>query len=174
MTQPAQGASARADFVAALAWIALGLTIVAGALAMDRLERFGATVYTAPGLVPAILGALIALLGVLLLVRSVRRGAVAGLAAPWRPGAEGRAMLARSAASIALTLAYTLGLVGRGVPFWLATVAFVFVFMAVFYVPERRARGQTARGLAVAEVVAVATSATVTLVFERVFLVRMP
>lgn len=174
MTQPAQGVSARADFLGALVWIAFGLAIVAASSTMDRLERFGATVYTAPGLVPAILGALIALLGVLLLVRSVRRGAAAGLAAPWRPGAEGRAMLARSAVSIALTLVYTLGLVGRGVPFWLATVAFVFVFMAVFYVPERRARGQTARGLAVAAVIAVATSATVTLVFERVFLVRMP
>ena len=61
MTQPAPGVSARADFVAALAWIAFGLAIIAGSLAMDRLERFGATVYTAPGLVPGLLGGLIAL-----------------------------------------------------------------------------------------------------------------
>jgi hypothetical protein len=174
MTQPAQGASARADFVAALVWIALGLAILAGSLAMDRLERFGATVYTAPGLVPGILGALIALLGAVLLVRSIRRGAIVALAQPWSPDAEGRAMLARAALAIGLTLLYTLVLVGHGLPFWLVTIAFVFVFMLLFDLPERRARGQTARGVLIAAIVAVATSAVVTLMFERVFLVRMP
>jgi hypothetical protein len=174
MTQPAQGVSARADFVGALAWIAFGLAIVAGSVAMDRLERFGATVYTAPGLVPGLLGGLIALLGLVLLVRAFRRGTLAGFAAPWRPDAAGRATLARSALAIVLTLTYTLALVGHGLPFWLVTVAFVFVFMLLFDLPERRARGQTARGLVLAAVVAIATSAVVTLMFERVFLVRMP
>jgi hypothetical protein len=174
MTQPTQGASARADFVAALVWIALGLAIVAGALAMDRLERFGAKTYTAPGLVPGILGALIAFLGGVLLLRSVRRGAVAGFGEPWRLDAGARDMLARAALAIAITLVYTLVLVGHGLPFWLVTVAFVFVFMLLFDLPERRARGQTARGVLIAAIVAVATSAVVTLMFERVFLVRMP
>jgi hypothetical protein len=174
MTQPAQGSSARADFVAALAWIAFGLAILAGSLAMDRLERFGATFYTAPGLVPGILGGLIALLGAVLLVRSLRRGAVAGFAEPWLPSAEGRATLARTLLAIVLTLVYTLLLVGHGLPFWLVTVVFVFVFMLLFDLPERRAHGQTTRGLVIAALVAVATSAIVTLVFERVFLVRMP
>jgi hypothetical protein len=174
MTQPVQGASARADFVAALAWIALGLTIVAGALAMDRLERFGATVYTAPGLVPGILGALIAFLGGVLLVRSVRRGAMATFSEPWLPTPEGRSTLARTVLAIALSLFYTLVLVGHGLRFWLVTVVFVFVFMLLFYLPERRARGETVRGAVLSAAVAIATSAVVTLMFERVFLVRMP
>ncbi len=105
MTPPGQGATARADFIGALAWIAFGVAIVAGSLAMDRLERFGATVHTAPGLVPGMLGSLIALLGAALLVRSLRRGAVAGFALPWRPDAEGRALLRRALLAIALTLA---------------------------------------------------------------------
>jgi hypothetical protein len=50
----------------------------------------------------------------------------------------------------------------------------VFVFMVLFDLPERRARGQTTRGLAIAAIVAIATSAVVTLLFARVFLVRMP
>ena len=174
MTQPAQGASARADLIGALAWIAFGIAIVAGSVTMDRLERFGATFYTAPGLVPGMLGSLIALLGAALLVRSLRRGAVAGFAEPWRAGGEGRAMLRRALLAIALTLVYTLVLVGRGLPFWLVTAAFVFVFLLLFDLPERRARGRTAHGLAIAAIVAIATSAAVTLLFERVFLVRMP
>jgi|APFre7841882724_1041349.scaffolds.fasta_scaffold30896_3 hypothetical protein len=174
MTQPAQGASARADFVAALVWIALGLAIVAGALAMDRLERFGAKVYTAPGLVPGILGGLIAFLGGVLLMRSVRRGAMATFSEPWLPTPEGRSTLARTALATALSLVYTLVLVGHGLPFWLVTAGFVLVFMLLFYVPERRARGETLRGVVLSAVVAIATSAVVTLMFERVFLVRMP
>lgn len=166
--------SPRADFVAALAWIAFGLAIVGGSLAMDRLERFGAKGYMAPGLVPGILGGLITLLGLVLLARSLRRGAAASLAHPWGVQAGGSAPLVRAGIAIALTLAYTLLLVGRGLPFWLATAAFVFVFLLVFDLPERRARGQAMRGLALAAIVAVATSAAVTLLFERVFLVRMP
>jgi hypothetical protein len=167
-------ASPRADLVASIVWIAFGVAIVAGSLAMDRLERFGATFYTAPGLVPGILGVMIALLGAILLVRSLRRGAVATFSQPWSPSAEGRATLYRASIVTTLALVYTLLLVGRGLPFWAATVAFVFVFMLVFYVPERRARGQAARGIAMAATVAIVTSAAVTLVFERIFLVRLP
>lgn len=174
MTQAPPGVSPRADFVAALAWIAFGLAIVGGSLAMDRLERFGATAYTAPGLVPGLLGGTIALLGVLLLVRSLRQGAAATLRSGWAPTAEGRAMARRAAISTGLALVYTLVLVGRGMPFWLVTAGFVFLFMLVFYVPECRAKGQTMRGILIAAAVAVATSATVTLAFEKIFLVRMP
>jgi hypothetical protein len=167
-------ASPRADFVASIVWIAFGVAIVAGSLKMDRLERFGATFYTAPGLVPGVLGGMIALLGAILLVRSLRRGAVATFGEPWSLSAEGRTTLWRATIATALSLVYTLLLVGRGLPFWAVTVAFVFTFMLVFYVPECRARGQARRGVAMAVIVAIVTSATVTLVFERIFLVRLP
>ncbi len=167
-------ASPRADLVQSAAWIAFGLAIVAGALQMDRMERFGAKLYMAPGLVPGVLGGAIALLGSVLLVRSVRRGALATLGQPWWPAAAARATLARAGLAIALTLLYTLVLVGHGLPFWLVTIGFVFVFLLVFDLPERQASGQVVRGVVIAALVAVATSATVTLLFERVFLVRMP
>lgn len=166
--------SPRADFVAALGWIAFGLAIVVGALAMDRMERFGATLYTAPGLVPGILGALIALLGVVLAIRSVRRGALPALRGSWAATPEGRAVARRTLVGAVLTLAYALLMVGHGLPFWLATVVFVFVFLLVFDLPERRAKGEMVRGLVVAAIVAVATAAAVTLLFQEVFLVRMP
>jgi hypothetical protein len=168
--------SPRADLVGALVWIAFGVSIIGASIGMDRMERFGAAAYTAPGLVPGILGAGVALLGVLMLIRSIRQGALSTPVHAGLPAAEGhgREVLVRTGLAMGLSLVYTLLLVGRGLPFWLATAVFVFVFMIVFYLPECRARGQVLRGLLTSAIVAIATSATVTLVFEKVFLVRMP
>lgn len=173
MTEPATGGvSARADFAGAIVWMAIGLAIVAAALAMDRFEAVGATVYTMPGLVPGILGATLTGLGLLLLVRAIRAGAIAELAGTWLPDPDGRSMLKRVAIATALALVYTLGLVGH-VWFPAATVLFVFAFMMVFGVSPEGPR-PLARRAAIAAVTAIATAAAVSLVFEQVFLVRLP
>ena len=164
--------TARSDLVGGLAWTAFGLAIVVASWTMDRLERFGAMVYTVPGLVPGLLGAAIALLGLLLAIRALRRGAIAGLAAPWSPTPEGRATLVRVAVAAVLSLGYALVLVGR-VPFPIATALFVFVFIMVFDVSES-VRSPLPRRAAFALIAAIVTSAVVSLTFERIFLVRLP
>ncbi len=172
MSEP--GPSPRADFLWALAWIAVGAAMFAGGFTMDRLERQNINPYTAPGLVPALLGIGIAVLGAILLVRSVRRG---GLASGGDGGttADGR----RLALALGLCVLYAGGLVGRTlfgwhIPFWLGTALFVFVAIVAFEWRERRARGELGRGIAVALACAVGTAAGVTLVFQEVFLVRLP
>lgn len=172
MSEHAAGVSARADLVGGFAWMAFGIAIVAGALAMDRLEQFGATFYTAPGLVPGVLGATITLLGLLLAMRAVKAGAVAGLAAPWTWTAEGRSSFKRASVATALSLVYTLGLIGR-VPFGVSTVVFVFAFIVVFDVSVD-VRSSIARRATIAAITAIVTAVVVTLVFERIFLVRLP
>ncbi len=160
----------RADLWSALAWIVLGTAIVAGSWRMDRLEHLGATLYTAPGLVPGILGAVIALLGVLLALRS--RGALA--ATPRRAAADaGDGGTGRVAVVLVLCLGYAVGLVGH-IPFWLGTFLFVALFIGLFDYPVRRERGQTVRGVVMAMVYGAGTSAVVSLMFEKVFLVRLP
>lgn len=166
--------SPRADLFWALAWIALGAAIFAGGFAMDRLERQNINPYTAPGLVPALLGIGIAVLGVILLVRSVRRGGLAA-AADGRARADGH----RLALALGLCVVYAGGLVGRTlfgwhVPFWLATALFVFVSILAFEWRDRRARGELGRGIAVAAACAAGTAAGVTFVFQELFLVRLP
>jgi hypothetical protein len=166
--------SPRADLVWALAWIAVGAAIFVGGFTMDRLERQNINPYTAPGLVPALLGIGIAILGAILLVRSVRRGGLAA-ATDGRAPADGN----RLALALGLSIAYAGGLVGRTlfgwhVPFWLATALFVFVSIVAFEWRDRRARGELGRGIAVALACAVGTAAGVTLVFQEVFLVRLP
>jgi hypothetical protein len=171
VSAPGQSSS-RADLIGGVAWIAFGAAIVAASLAMDRLEQFGATLYTAPGLVPGLLGIAIVVLGALLAIRALRSGALAELKAAWRPTAAGSAAAVRAGLATALALVYTLGLLGR-MPFWLATALFVLVFIVVFGVSGKREAGLPRR-FVIAAIAAVLTSAAVTLLFEQVFLVRLP
>lgn len=169
MSMPAR--PLRIDLYWSIAWIAIGAAIFHGGFTMDRLETLNINPYTAPGLVPAALGIGIVLLGLLLLVRSLR-DAPAGAHAADAPAESFSA--GRFSIALALCLTYGAGLVGRGAPFWLATFLFVFVSIAVLQWAERRANNQRARGLLVAAACGAGTALAVTLVFQELFLVRLP
>lgn len=143
----------RSDTVQGAGWIAVGAAILYASWTMDRLERLGAPAFTAPGLVPGLLGLVILVLGVALALRR-------------RPAAATRFEIGNTPLVLVLCLGYAVGLVGR-MPFGLATFAFVTAFVAVFEYPERRR-------MALAPVYGAATSALVTYLFETVFLVRLP
>lgn len=154
--------SARVDFVAALAWMALAAAILVASFTMDRLERLGAKLYSAPGLVPGLLGLVLFALGALLAVRALRAGALrdASVNPYLRQGWGSTALV------LALFLGYALGLVGR-VPFWLATFIFVTAFIVLFEYPARLQ-------MALAPVYGALTSLAVTWLFETLFYVRLP
>ena len=160
--------SPTAELVWSLLWIAAGAALFAGGYAMDRLEGQHINPYTAPGLVPAALGAGILVLGAFLLARSLRSPAVAAEAA------GGGASVRRFLLAAALCVAYAAGLVGHGPPFWLATALFVFVAILAFRWAELSREGKLAQGVAVAAACAIGTAASVTLVFQELFLVRLP
>jgi hypothetical protein len=160
----------RTDLYAALLWIVFGGAIAVGAWNMDRLEHLHINRYEAPGLVPGVLGAVIFLLGLVLAMRSIGRGVLhpAFDAGP----REGRRRLAWV---FATTLLYALVLVGHGLPFWLATFVFVTGFILLFDAERQTALGRDFASRAWrAGVYGACTSAIVTLVFEQVFLVRLP
>jgi hypothetical protein len=159
--------SPTADLVWSLVWIAAGAALFAGGYGMDRLERQHINPYTAPGLVPAALGIGIFVLGACLFARSVRSRASAAATA-------GGASVRRFLLAAALCLAYAAGLVGRGLPFWAATAAFVFVAILAFRWRELTAAGRVGKGVAVAAACAIGTAAGVTAVFQELFLVRLP
>lgn len=164
--------SARADLVSALAWTAFGVAVAIGAWRMDRLENLHINKYEVPGLVPGILGAAVALLGLALAVRSVRRGALGPAGAPMPRPAGGRVYMA---IVLGAMLAYALVLVGHGIPFWLATFGFVAAFIFFFDRERQAALGRgTGRQALLAVVYGAATSAIVTLAFQEIFYVRLP
>ena len=169
---PDQPVSARADLVSALVWVAFGAAVSIGAWRMDRLENLHINKYEIPGLVPGLLGAAILLLGLVLVVRAVRQGALRPEGAPEAPAPGVRLYMA---IVIGAMLAYAVVLVGHGVPFWLATLLFVSAFIFFFDRERQQALGRsTARQAVLALVYGGATSAVITLVFQNVFYVRLP
>lgn len=168
---------ARVDFYISLVLIAFGVAVVAEAWRMPRFEHLGVNPYTVPGLVPAFIGGVLVLFGLIMLLRSSR--ALAGSA---RDGAGsvtgGPGLLSgegarRTLLTLLLTLGYGAGLVGL-LPYWLATFVFVFLFITVFEWPTASSRARRARVLALALLQAALVAGLVTFIFERLFLVRLP
>jgi hypothetical protein len=162
--------AARADAVSGAIWLAIGAAIVAGSWNMERLEKQGVQWFAAPGLVPGILGLCILGAALIIVGRSVVR--VARGEADARTAGPGA--LGRTALTLALCFAFAAGLVGHGLPFGVAAAVYLWLHIFLLQLPERRAKGETARGALVAAAVAVGVATAVTLVFQELFLVRLP
>jgi hypothetical protein len=165
---------ARSDLKDATGWIVLGVAILVGSITMDRLQAQNINPVTVPGLLPGLLGIAMLLLGGALAVRSLRRGALAQATPPRT--ADQREERRRVWIAIALCVGYGVVLVGHGIPFWLASTIYVTASILVF---RRLSRDPAERQLgamawAKALVIGAAASVVTWLVFEMVFLVRLP
>ena len=159
-----------ADLISGGVWLALAVGIMVISWKMDRLTHLQATIYTAPGLVPGLLGLAIAIMGALLILRSVRAGALAQAQFPaFSPREHWRLLTA-----LVLCLAFALGLLGSGLPFWLAAAIFIAVFVFVFQFEDRKATGTLVTGAAFAAVFGLICGGVVHYTFQDLFLVRLP
>jgi len=175
--EPAAGeehASPRADLHDAIGWIAFGIAVLVGSITMDRLAQQNINPVTVPGLLPGLLGIAMILLGLVLALRSWRRGALAE--APRPASALQRQERMRVAVAVALCVGYGVVLVGHGIPFWLASSVYVTASILVFrrLSADPRERRLTPRAWGQAVLVGVCASVVTWLVFEKVFLVRLP
>ncbi len=161
----------RSDFLSAIGWMALGIAILIGSITMDRLENQDLNPYTIPGLLPGLLGIAMTILGALLAARSWRPGllAVSGARAS-------RAEPKRLLLVLGLCLAFGVGLVGHGLPFWLAAAIFVTVAILSLQYQQRQSAGTklSLRMFVTAAVIGLGAGAAITLVFQEFFLVRLP
>jgi hypothetical protein len=166
-----EAVAARADLVAAILLVLLGLAVVYFSWTMNRLEARHIHPATIPGLVPLFLGAALTLCGGLLTLRSLRLGRPGAWAGLWRALTSSEAV--RAGAVLALALVHTLVLVGR-VPFWLASMLFIFAFIVLFETVLIDRRQSLVRTLFWAALVAIVGALGIYFVFERIFLVRLP
>ena len=160
--------SARADLVTGGVWIVIGVAIAVGSWRMDRLESQGVPWFTAPGLLPGIVGAGIVIFALMIVMRALRTHDETGAVAFDKRHAM------RAALSLALCLGFAAGLVGHGLPFIAAAAIYLFLHIFVLQYPERRAAGEVARGAVVALAIALIAATAVGLIFQEVFLVRLP
>jgi hypothetical protein len=159
-----------ADLLTGAAWLALAAAIIVASWRMDRLAHLGATLYTIPGLVPGLLGGAIGLMALILMLRGIRAGALAQAHLPHIRLAEHWRLLA----TLGLGLLFAIGLVGHGLPFWLAAAIFITAFVIVFQFEDRRKNGQLVRGVAFALFFGAVSGLAIHYVFQDVFLVRVP
>jgi Tripartite tricarboxylate transporter TctB family len=166
-------AVAASELRGGLAWMVFGIAVLALSWRMDRLEAQHINPYTAPGLLPGLLGIVMILLGGLLALRSWRRGGrfVGG---PRR--AMSGVALRRLGLVVGLIVAYTVVLLGHGLPFWAGATIYVTASIILLQAPQRAAegRGLTLREAAFALAVGLASGWVITWVFQDAFLVRLP
>jgi len=167
-----QQAPPRTDLWIAAVFFVFGAAVACLAFLMPTYADQRGEIYTAPGLVPGFYGIVIVLLSVWLGVRAIRQGALGpGDRTAAEPGT--RSGDARLALAAGLGLFFVVGLIGR-VPFWLASATFVTLFTVLFEWQPGQAWQVRARRIGEAAAIGLATGAAVTLVFEKVFYVRLP
>jgi len=152
-----------------------GLAALAESYGMPRLEERNINPWTAPGVVPGLLGIVIAILGMVLTLRSVGAGAFhpAAVILTAEEIAEMQASRWRLGMCCLLCFIYAVVLVGH-TPFWFATLLYVFTFIVVFEWEKGEARPARRRKLAFATGIAVLSASVIPYVFETLFLVRLP
>lgn len=169
-----EAAPPRSDLKDAIGWIAFGIAVLVGSITMDRLEQQNINPVTVPGLLPGLLGIAMILLGGIMAARSWRRGAFTRPLPPATP--HRREERKRVAIAVALCCGYGIVLVGHGIPFWLASTLYVtgsiLVFQRLSVDPQERRL--TARAWVQALVIGTVASVLTWLVFEKLFLVRLP
>lgn len=187
----------RSDLGSSIVLILFGAFVAFESWRMPRFESIGGQLHSAPGLVPFILGAVIVLLGAIMLIRYlIHRESMAptptAVEAASTPGvADDQAAYIESStggppvadlpppsnARMLWTLIFSaiFGIVLVGtLPFWLAVFVFVFVFIVWFERPAYKDARTTTTRVAIAGVIAAAAAFAVPFVFERVFLVNLP
>ena len=179
MSSPEQAPSAaedlaalRSDFLSALGWMAFGIAILIGSVMMERLEKQGINPYTIPGLLPGLLGIAMTILGALLAARSWRPQLLASA----NRAAVNRAEQMRILLVLGLCLAFGVVLVGHGLPFWLAAAIFVTIAILSLQYQARQSTGQqlTVRRFAMTAAIGLGAGVAITIVFQEIFLVRLP
>jgi hypothetical protein len=166
-------AGLRGDFLSGFGWMGLGIAILIGSVMMDRLENQDINPYTIPGLLPGLLGIAMTILGALLALRSWRPHLLASAASA---APVDRAGIKRLVLVLGLCLVFGVALVGHGLPFWLAAAIFVTVaIVSLQYQGGRSTEPKSnLRRLSKAAAIGLGAGIAITIVFQEIFLVRLP
>jgi len=164
------------DRVQGLVWFAFGAAVLYGSWAMDRLESLKIPAATAPGVPTGLLGVSFIVFALVLLFRREFKPSATDVAL--QPAADfghdAGFEWRRLAVSWILCMTYAGVLLGRGLPYWLLTTAFLFLHFILLDESEHVPARPTLRRLILAAILAPTVALTANFVFQRLFLVRLP
>lgn len=162
------------DFITSIVLIAFSLSVVVMSYTMPRLEHRNIDPFSAPGVVPGMIGMILLGLSLILFFRSLKRGgyllfaAGDGVSTSTHKGGKRRVFL-----TLALSLIYAVGLLGR-IDYGLATFIYIGSFIMIF--EYRTGAGLTAQKkmIALALLEAIIAAVLISLIFRKLFLVDLP
>ena len=164
----------RADFITSMILMVVGVAIFWISLEMPRYEDQGGSFLDSPGIVPAMLGILIAVLSLVVFIRSlVRKGYKLGWNRESFAAVLKDAKTVRMLVTIAFGIGYGLFLM-RWLHFIAATLVFVFVFIVVFEYDLKKSFAAQWKVPVFAAVISVLVTAGVFGAFQYLFLVNLP
>ena len=164
----------KADFLTAIFLIVFGITVLLISIGMPRFEELSVNPYSVPGIVPGFLGAILAVLGVVMLIRSVvqkgyRFNLTAGGLKTWiREDSTRRLLL-----TLGLCIFYALVLIGL-LPYAVGTILFIFAFIVVFEYRRGVSPARQKRMFLFAALTSVISGLAIWAVFRYGFLVNLP
>ncbi|MDP2791184.1 MAG: tripartite tricarboxylate transporter TctB family protein, partial [Rectinemataceae bacterium] len=163
----------KADLITSILLVVFGIAIVAISAQMPTMADRNQSIYSAPGVVPGFIGVMLILLSLAMLFRSIRKKAIQ----EFRGGVIPKDVLAQESTrrilmTIALCAVYSF-LLGK-IWFPLVTFVFIFAFILLFEYDWKAAFSTQTRKVIVAAIIGLATTALVTLVFQKLFLVNLP
>ncbi|HET7670862.1 MAG TPA: tripartite tricarboxylate transporter TctB family protein [Burkholderiales bacterium] len=144
-----------------LAWAVFGAAVLIASWRMDRLASLSINPWSAPGLMPGVLGVLLIVFGLALALRPTQ--AVEPGAGSW----------SRTLLAVVLCVVFAGGLLGRGLPFWLTSAGFLFAAIFAFRRIDEPDTPRARMALSSAAIAA-AAALVVSVLFQEVFLVRLP
>ncbi len=163
------------DFIAAIVLIAFSLSVVVLSYTMPRLERRSIDPFSAPGVVPGMIGLVLLCLALILFVRSVRQGGyrLFDRRSDGSDQADRKGIFARVVLTLAVSLVYAVGFLGR-VNYSVATALYILAFICLFEYRPGQGLWAQRKTFLFGLLQAVLASLLITLVFQKLFLVDLP
>jgi hypothetical protein len=163
----------KADFYTSIVLMTFGIAAIVLAFQMPGMGEDDQNPYSSPGLLPSILGMIIAGLGLIMFVRSIfRTKGHVGISVQSFKSVLVDIGTFRILATIVLCVLYAL-LLGR-LFFPVLTFLFVFTFVVFFEYDLKTSFKLQIKKVIIAAVMAIITSVSIWLVFTHLFLVRLP
>lgn len=163
----------KADFVTSLLLTIFGFAIVVISFRMPTYKELGANPYSAPGIVPAVLGLILFILGIVLLLRSIsRKGyyikvSFNGIISLFR-----RKSIRRLIIALFLSIAYV-QLLGK-MNYILLNSLYILIFILAYELNFRQNIIKQKKTIIIALSEAFLIAGSIALVFQYLFLVRLP